>query len=92
VDTKFSVKYVAYFFRVVRFIDHVEPRTPSNLPLDTPDSVQTSPESSRAERRDPSYEPPRTPRSRIELHTTRVQPPLTRARARDRTQDDPAEA
>jgi hypothetical protein len=73
-------------------VDHVEPRTPNPRP-DTPDSVQTSPESPRAERRDPSYEPPRTSRSRRELHTTRVVPPLTSARARDRTQDhNPAEA
>jgi hypothetical protein len=61
-------------------VDQFEPRTPPNLPQDTPESVQTSPESPCAERRDPSYKPPRTPRSRKQLQATRVDPPLTRAR------------
>jgi hypothetical protein len=40
-----------------------------------------------SERRDPNYEPSIISRSRIELQPTRTEPPLTRARANDRTQD-----
>jgi hypothetical protein len=68
-------------------IDQVEPRTPPSRTPDTPDPVETSPESPRSEGRDPSYEPSRTPRSRRELQPTRMEPPLTRARAKNRTRD-----
>jgi hypothetical protein len=68
-------------------VDQIEPRTNPSLTPDTPDSLDTSPESHRSERRDPSYEPSRTPRSRRELQPTRTEPPLTRERAKDRTQD-----
>ena len=69
-------------------VDQVEPRTPPSLAPDTPDSVPTSPESPRLERRNPSYKPSKIPRSRRELHPTKTEPPLTRARARDQTQDN----
>jgi hypothetical protein len=68
-------------------VDQIELRTPPSIAPDTPDSLETSPESPCSERRDPSYEPSSTPRSRRELQPTRTEPPLTRARAKDRTQD-----
>jgi len=38
---------------------------------------------------DPDYEPPNSPRSRRELATTPIAPPVTRSRARLQLQENP---
>ena len=68
-------------------VDQVETTTPPSLAQDTPDYVQTSPDSPVQKAEILVTNPLRTPRSRRELQTTRKEPPLTRKRARDRTQD-----
>jgi hypothetical protein len=52
--------------------------------LATPDDGRLA-DTSGFEARDPSYEPPETPRSRRQLQSTRQEAPLTRARARLRS-------
>jgi len=44
-----------------------------------------------SEAQDPTYLPPQTPRSRRELQTTRIQPPVTRSRARIMSQENISE-
>ena len=65
----------------------LEPRTPQNQVPHTPASASQTTVSPHSERRDPSYEPPHTPRSRREPRTVRPEPPLTRFRTRFQTQD-----
>ena len=65
-----------------------EHRPPPDPVLDTPEPIQQSLDTPNSEYRDPSYEPPETPRSRRELRVTRPEPPVTRSRARVLTQDD----
>ena len=55
--------------------------------FDSPQPIQSL-DTPSSEYRDPSYEPPETPRSRRELRVTRPEPPVTRSRARILTQDD----
>jgi hypothetical protein len=55
--------------------------------LDTLDPIQQITDTPNSERTDPSYCPPETPRSRTELQTTRLDPPITRSRARIMSQD-----
>jgi transposase InsO family protein len=70
----------------VRRQERVEPTTPPTVVPDTPDSAQ-SVDTPYAERMDPSYQPPQTPRSRREIQVERTEPPLTRARSRIQAQD-----
>ena len=65
-----------------------EHRPPPDPVLDTPDPIQQSLDTPSSEYRDPSYEPPETPRSRGELQVARPEPPVTMSRARNLTQDD----
>jgi hypothetical protein len=65
-----------------------EHTTPPDPVLDTPEPIQQLLDTPSSEDREPSYEPPETPRSRRELRTTRQEPPVTRSRARNRTQDE----
>jgi len=64
-----------------------EPETPAphvpSPPHITPPSLDTP----ASERRNPTYRPPNTPLSRRELVTTRVEPPVTRSRAKLMSQD-----
>ena len=69
-----------------RLIEGLEPRTPQNQVPCTPVSASQT-VSPHSERRDPSYEPPRTPWSRREQRTVRPEPPLTRSRTPIQTQD-----
>ena len=58
--------------------------------VETPDidgSRRHMPDSSA---QDPDYEPPNSPRSRRELATTPIAPPLTRSRARLQLQENPS--
>jgi transposase InsO family protein len=58
--------------------------------VDTPtENLQRSLDAPGSERADPSYAPPDTPRSRRELGTTRLQPPITRLRARLQATHEP---
>jgi hypothetical protein len=66
----------------------VKPRTPPNVAPGTPESTQQAVDTPYSERRDPSYHPPETPRSRRKMQEARSEPPLTRARARIQTQDN----
>jgi hypothetical protein len=62
-----------------------DPPSPNrNSPRHEETPVRTSPtrDTPGSERTDPSYVPEDTPRTRRELGTTRVEPPLTRYRAR----------
>jgi len=65
----------------------VEPRTAPSQDPDTPEAAQQRADMPLSERRDPNYEPPRTPRSRVELRDARQEPPLNRARTGAQTQD-----
>jgi hypothetical protein len=65
-----------------------ESRSRPDPVLDTPDPIQQPLDTPSSEYRDPSYEPPETPRSRRELRVTRPEPPVTRSRARILTQDE----
>jgi hypothetical protein len=64
----------------------IEHGTPRGQSLDTPESAQTT-DTPALERSDPVYLPPDTPRSRRELQTVRTEPPVTRSRARNLSQD-----
>jgi hypothetical protein len=64
-----------------------EPQAPPNQIPNTPGSAQETPDTPCSERSDPSYEPPRTPRSRRELQAMRPEPPITRSRTQVQTQD-----
>jgi hypothetical protein len=48
---------------------------------------RSEPETPASERRDPTCHPPKTPLSRRELVTTRVEPPVTRSRTKLMSQD-----
>ena len=65
--------------------ENSQPDTFTQTPV-TPENAQT-PDTPDSECRDPSFEPPTTPRSRRELHPTRVEPPITRARAKVAAQE-----
>ena len=59
----------------------LEARTPPNqIPCSppTPQPAAISP----SERQDPTYQPPETPRTRREMQTNRIDPPITRSRTR----------
>jgi len=60
---------------------------PPNSILDTPDTERRTLDTPSPSKDDPSYCPLDTPRSRHELQTTREEPPITRARARNMLQD-----
>jgi len=70
-----------------RSADQIEPRTHLNQSPDTPHSVQASPETPHSEHRHPSYEHQAKHKYTRELNCNRTETPLTRARARERTQD-----
>jgi len=55
--------------------------------LDTPDTDRRTLDTPSPSKDDPSFCPLDTPRSRRELQTTREEPPITRARARNMLQD-----
>ena len=59
------------------------PDQPSNTPEHNPRVMDTP----RSERADPTYYPPKSPKSRREIQTTRTEPILTRARARTTLQE-----
>jgi len=65
-----------------------DPQVPENV--ETPDADRDRrrqmPDSSV---QDPDYEPPNSPRSRRELATTPIAPPVTRSRARLQLQENP---
>jgi hypothetical protein len=68
-------------------------------PVISPDQTPHAPEPSpqtldtrASERRDPTYVPNETPKSRRELQPTRTQPPVTRSKARIASQDSVANA
>jgi hypothetical protein len=65
---------------------NANPRRDSSRGLDTP-AADTPVRA--ADNRDPDYEPPQSPRSRIELQNTRDEPPITRLRARQLLTQDP---
>jgi hypothetical protein len=69
----------------------IEHGTPTVPVLDTPEMGRQQAYIPYSERRDPSYEPPETPRSRSELKTLRSDPPFTRSQARLQAQDLPVE-
>jgi len=56
-------------------------------PLQTPETTQSEVDAPCSERKDPSYEPSETPKSRREFQTTRTEPPITRSRARIMSHD-----
>jgi hypothetical protein len=60
------------------------PRTPVGVgrEVEEPDSIPTGNETRDARRRDPSFAPSGSPRSRYEMRSTRDAPPVTRARGR----------
>ena len=62
-------------------------RAPVDPSLDTPEAVRTPMDTPDSEQRDPSYNPPATPRSRRELQTVRADPPVTRSRTRILSQE-----
>ena len=70
-----------------RLVEGLEPRTSQNQVPHTPASASQTTVSPHSERRDTSYEPPHTPRSRREIRTARPEPSLTRSRTRFQTQD-----
>jgi len=61
--------------------------TPPISILDTPDTGRRTLDTPSPSKDDPSYCPLDTSRSRRELQTTREEPPITRARARNMLQD-----
>jgi len=61
--------------------------TPQSSILDIPDTDRQTLDTLSPSKDDPSYCPLDTPRSRRELQTTREEPPITRARARNMLQD-----
>ena len=67
--------------------DHIEPRIHPNQSPDTPHSVRASTEAPHSEHRHPSNEHQAKPKYRREMYYNRTEPPLNRARARERTQD-----
>jgi hypothetical protein len=74
--------------KATRLDGGIEPRTPPNVSLGTPESMQLAVETPYSERTDPSYHPPETPRSRREMQEARAEPPLTHVRARIQIQGD----
>ena len=71
-------------------------RTERQVPLDqTPITPETAPQITdkpTSESQDPTYLPPQTPKSRREMQTTRIQPPVTRSRARIMSQESVTES
>jgi hypothetical protein len=67
--------------------NNTEHTSPRNQVLDTPGSDAQALDTPSSEQADPSYRPPETPRSRRELQTTHMDPPVTRSRTRILTQD-----
>jgi len=57
----------------------------------TPEAVPQISDTPISESQDPKYLPPQTPRSKREMQTTRIQPPLTRSRARIMSQENISE-
>jgi hypothetical protein len=60
----------------------MEPEAPPDQSFDTPEAVTPVTDTPTSEFQDPTYLPSQTPRSRMELQTTRVEQPVTRSRAR----------
>jgi len=65
----------------------VEPVVPPDRTPHTPEASPQSLDTPVSERRDPTYIPSETPKSRRELQPTRAEPPVTRSRARIVPQD-----
>jgi len=57
----------------------------------TPEAVPQVTDTPTSESQDPTYLPPQTPRSRREMQTTWIQPPVTRSRARSMSQENISE-
>ena len=64
-----------------------EPETPAHQLPNPPHLISPSLDTPASERREPTYHPPKTPLSRRELVTTRVEPPVTRSRTKLMSQD-----
>ena len=58
----------------------------------TPETVPQITDKPTSELQDPTYVLPQTPRSRCEMQTTRIQPPVTRSRARIMSQENVTES
>jgi hypothetical protein len=65
----------------------MEPEVPTDFYSDTSETVPQVTDTPNYEYHDPTYPSPQTARSRRELQTTRVEPPLTRSRARIMSRD-----
>jgi hypothetical protein len=78
----------SYPLVVTDYPTHADERLPApDRAADSPDPAQPTVDTPSPQRNDPSYHPPDTPRSRIELQTTRIDPPVTRSRARVMSQN-----
>jgi len=65
-----------------------DPQVPENV--ETPDADKNRRrQTTGSSVRDPDYEPPNSPRSRRELATTPIAPPITRSHARLQLQENP---
>jgi hypothetical protein len=71
-----------------RAANNREHDTPPDRIQDDTRTAQLSPGSPSADRGDPNYYPPETPKSQRELQTTRNTPPVTRSRARILSQEN----
>ena len=75
----------------LRIADNLAPENectkPQSANLDTPDTGGRTIDTPSSSKDDPSYSPLETPRSRRELQSTRVEPPITRSRARNVLKD-----
>jgi hypothetical protein len=58
-----------------------EPEPQTHHDMDTPTFAQLPTSTPSSELRDPAYQPPEMPRTRRELASTRIEPPLTHFRA-----------
>ena len=74
--------------QIPNYNDRTESETPLVQTPDTPDPIQQMVETPVLERDDQNYTPPRTPRSRREMQPMRTEPPITRSRARIRSQEE----
>ena len=72
----------------VQHRDEPEPTNSPNQNLDTPEPNNQTMDNPNSERRDPTYAPATTPRSRRALQPTRAEPPVTRLRSRVTPQEN----
>jgi len=64
-----------------------DPQVPENV--ETPDADRNRRQMPDSSAQDPDYDPPNSPRSRRELATTPIAPPVTSSRARLQLQENP---